>query len=472
MAHRAEFRSGGHAVSRPKPKNDLLRRARLQMPSPSGAPRPMSRQELAEAVAQYLFGRTSREFGIDANYIGKLERGEFRWPNADYREALRVVLHVATNADLGFYSLWGADKSTYSTQHQYPAGVDRTPAPPRLAAAPSGAWPAEVTNDDRSPLRNIAHLEIETPVPTMVGWSDVNHVRYITRALALSENTYGGGFSGQAAAAQLRYSARMIHAQAADEVRCAVLEAVGNLGGVVGFSAFDIAAYRSARHCFDFSLWCAEQARSWSLRANTLGDLARLAMYVGDINEALSLVEFALVRSDLISATARAMLTTVRARLLALQGRYPEAAAEVGRADEYFAARDPHDDPPWISYYDEAEHQGSTGRALIPAAVDNRDLRRVVPRLQAAVRLHDEHHPRSRAFSRTRLASLLMKVGDPREAATIGRAVLVEASSLRSTRLRSEIEQLGTLATRHQKIPEVSELRHDIEVAPCQIGME
>jgi hypothetical protein len=74
-------------------------------------------------------------------------------------------------------------------------------------------------------------------------------------------------------------------------------------------------------------------------------------------NDALSLIEFAQVRSDRVSATARAMLWTIRACLLALTGRSNEAVSDVDRADACFADRDPSADPPWLCYYDDAEHQ-------------------------------------------------------------------------------------------------------------------
>ena len=83
--------------------NDLLRQARLRLPSPSGSGRSMSRQELADAANDYLFGTTKRVFDMDANHVGKLERGEHRWPGAHYRDALRAVLKVDTDANLGFY---------------------------------------------------------------------------------------------------------------------------------------------------------------------------------------------------------------------------------------------------------------------------------------------------------------------------------------------------------------------------------
>lgn len=90
----------GRYVRRP---NDRLRRARLRLVSPSGSGRPLSRQELAEAVNAYLFTATGRVVSLDGSYVGGLERGEYRWPGADYRRAFRAVLGAATDVDLGFF---------------------------------------------------------------------------------------------------------------------------------------------------------------------------------------------------------------------------------------------------------------------------------------------------------------------------------------------------------------------------------
>ncbi len=63
----------------------------------------MSRQELAEAINAYLWRTYEQDEKLDENDIGKLERGEHRWPGARRREAFRAVLAVARDADLGFY---------------------------------------------------------------------------------------------------------------------------------------------------------------------------------------------------------------------------------------------------------------------------------------------------------------------------------------------------------------------------------
>jgi hypothetical protein len=63
----------------------------------------MSRQELAEAVNRHVFVTEERVSNLDGKYVGKLERGEYRWPSAASRRAFRAVLGVSADADVGFY---------------------------------------------------------------------------------------------------------------------------------------------------------------------------------------------------------------------------------------------------------------------------------------------------------------------------------------------------------------------------------
>jgi hypothetical protein len=68
----------------------------------------MSRQELADACNAVLArlyaerGGRQRWAGLTEKTIGALERGEIRWPNDDYRQALCAVLH-ADERGLGLY---------------------------------------------------------------------------------------------------------------------------------------------------------------------------------------------------------------------------------------------------------------------------------------------------------------------------------------------------------------------------------
>ncbi|MFI1991787.1 hypothetical protein [Actinoplanes sp. NPDC020271] len=88
---------------RPRP-NDLLRDARLRVRSPSDPDLRLSRRELADAVNAYQAARRLKPLYLDFGYVGKLERGLVRWPSAALRRALRAVLTVDSDAELGFYS--------------------------------------------------------------------------------------------------------------------------------------------------------------------------------------------------------------------------------------------------------------------------------------------------------------------------------------------------------------------------------
>ena len=428
--------------------NDRLRAAREARESQAMAGEPMSRSELAEAVNAHVWQASGHKTKttLDANTIARYERGDVRWPSSMYRTALRAVLGAETDAELGFAPTPRGRTSSV-------AGTSRTMSP---------AGYSTTVDLGASPTDFLGAITAETPVPSSIGWPEVHNVRSTTRAVAMLENLYGGGLSCEAAIGQLRWCGKLLDAPANNDVRRAMYEAVGNLSGVVAFSAFDIMNYRAADQCFHFALWCADHAGSWALRANTLAEMSRKAVYLGDIDEALSLIEFAQVRADRVSETAQAMMATVRARLLALLDRDDEARAEVDRADQRFADRDPSDDPPWLCYYDEAEHQGSTGRALIPIASKSKKPELAAPRLNAAIRLHDEKYPRSRTFSRTRLAALIMTAGDPHEALPIGRQALADAVPLRSQRIVGELRGLAKIAERHTRIGDVAELQHDI----------
>jgi hypothetical protein len=312
------------------------------------------------------------------------------------------------------------------------------------------------------PAEFLTHVSAATPIPARISWADVERVRATARAVTQSDNLFGGGLSREVATGQLRWASRLLNASVPSDIRRDMFEAVGDLSGVVAFSAFDVADHATADECFQFTLWCADQADLWSLRANTLADMARKAAHLGAVDDALTLIEFAQVRSDRIEPTGRAMISAIRARLLALMGRHSEALAEADRADSHFSDRDPDSDPTWLAYYDDAEHHGSVGRALIPVARQAHRPELAATRLETAISLHSADYARSRTFSRTRLASLLMTTGDPHEATAIGQQAVSDAASIRSHRIVVELSGLAKVAEPHARMGDVADLRHTI----------
>jgi hypothetical protein len=123
--------------------NDLLRRARLGLLSSSGSGRRLSRAELAKAVN----ARVGSHYRIDANYVGKLERGLVRSPNAVRRQALREILGAVSDAELGFASRGQGDDAYISAY----AAQGSLCVPLRLVApgtdlVQAGAVPVAVVN--------------------------------------------------------------------------------------------------------------------------------------------------------------------------------------------------------------------------------------------------------------------------------------------------------------------------------------
>jgi hypothetical protein len=87
--------------------NDLFRQARRRIPSPSGAPRPMSRQELAETVNTHLWRQHRISENLSAEDIGRIERGQTRWPRKWRRVGCRAVLGATCDTDLILHSARG-----------------------------------------------------------------------------------------------------------------------------------------------------------------------------------------------------------------------------------------------------------------------------------------------------------------------------------------------------------------------------
>ncbi|MET8779489.1 XRE family transcriptional regulator [Nocardia sp. NPDC004654] len=398
---------------------------------------------MAEAVNDYLWHKYGQRRELDAHTIARYERGAVRWPNQSYREALSAVLN-ATESELGFVPT----RRRRAQDH----GPDGTLAvnlfsPFDLAVVP-GKYLQPGVAEGKPVIR--------------VGVSEVEQVQRATREAASQENLHGGGAANADAGEQLARFIPYLDGRASPTARRALLEAVGNLAGVAGYAAFDIGDYQLAEQRFRLALWCADTAGSWELRASTLADMARKTAYVGNPDGALSLIELAQVRSDRLSATARAMLSALRAQYLATLGRTDDALTEVARADEHFADRSPGTDAPWLCFYDEAEHLGSTGKALMPVARTRKRLDLAAVRIRRAVALQGSAYPRSRTFSLTRLAILTMQLDDPREAANLGLQAVEQAISFHSERIHGELRALAAAAAPRRRLAEVAELRNSI----------
>jgi hypothetical protein len=230
----------------------------------------------------------------------------------------------------------------------------------------------------------------------------------------------------------------------------------------IGASAFDAYAHNDGRRAFRFAAHCAEEADEWHLRAKIYSWMARQEIWVGNPDRGLTSAELGLARSDRLTATERAMLHTARARAYAKMGEVQQTLSAIGAADDAFAHARPDEDPPWMAYYDTAQHHGDTGHALYDLALAGHDPAGAGGRLLTAVNGHTDDFVRSRAISGTKLASLVMATGDPQEAAAIGHAALDEVGQLHSRRAADDVRELGRITIQHPKSSEAAALRERV----------
>jgi hypothetical protein len=428
--------------------NDRFRAARERTASLTHPDEGLSRRELADLVNAYIWDHHHEMVALDANYLGKIERGIICWPSKLYREALRAILGASTDTALGFIN---PRRAVVKLEN-----VDRKQFIHTTTLLGVGTLTS-------GPVATLLEGSEPTPIPSRVGATEITQIRTAARVFTGWESTYGGGFARDAALAQLRWSAGLLNATCPDRLRPELFSAVGDLAETTGTMAFDAGTHDDARRVFGFALGCAEQAEDWHLRATVLSTMAVQAIRTGQPDEGLTLSELALVRADdRLTATEQAMLHTDRARALAKMRRVGETLAAVGAADDHFAHSTPADDPPFMAFWNAAMHAGNTGQALFDLAILGRDHGAATDRLTTAIARYSAGQARSRAICQTKLASLTMATGDPLQAAALGAAALDSAGTIRSRRTLDDLRELNRHAAAYQHLDEVAHLRQQI----------
>lgn len=208
----------------PEP-NLSFQRARQALPSPSAPGEEASRQELADLVNTWMFDKHRRSGCLTRHYVGKLERGEVLWPNADYREALRAVLGVEWDRDLGF-------------QRPRRAGSAATVNRKGFIRTAAGVVTA-------IPLAELALHVQAAGVPPEANAADIVELRNVARTFQSWDHHYGGGLVRDAVVAQLRYSVTLL-----EKSRCPrrlhddLYAAVGLLAHAAAFYAACMISHR------------------------------------------------------------------------------------------------------------------------------------------------------------------------------------------------------------------------------------
>jgi transcriptional regulator with XRE-family HTH domain len=349
-------------------------------------------------------------------------------------------------------------------------GVPSPPAPgadvPTLTqlargnASPAGTGPDKLEDVKRRHFLEVAGTSIVTaPLFTLPGFStdttrvgpdDLEEISQAATAFSSWDHTYGGAGVRAAVTAHLRWAVSLLDRTIPSDLRADTFTAVARLAMVCGFMAFDAYAHDEARRMFAFATRAAEEANDWQLRAKILSHRSRQEIWCGDPEAGLTFAELGLVRADRLSGAEQAMLHTARARAYAKLQDTQATRAAIGAADEAFHRTARVNAPPWMAYYDHAQHHGDTGHALWDLAVTGAQPGHdAEQRLAAAVAGHTDAYRRSRAISGIKLASLQLRSTDPERAQTTALAALDDMGHVQSKRALDDMRELSATAARH-----------------------
>ena len=418
------------------PPNDLLRAARLRLPSPSGSGRPMSRQELAEAVNAYLWDRYQQRENLSANDIGKLERGVTRWPGRRRREAFRSVLHAKTDAEIGFFIIRGwtaSHASTTSSGHARPG---------THAAAPESTH-RTFTSDASGPEPIALHY-------ASVGYTldPQNHLAAVKAFLAADRQVGGAHLY----ATVIKYLQTHLGPQLFSNVNPQngklIFTAAAALTEMAGWMAHDAGRDQAAWRHFSRSLELVTIGGDHQLTAHILASMSHLAHHLGRTTDAIALARRGgdHLAGGPVQPELKAQLLALQARGFAAQRRPKECTKLLHEAEQALAL--PHAEPPspWISRFDEGSLAAEAARCLQQLGVLS-EARRQAERI---VSLRPSGRTRSRAFGQLLLATMLAADEKLEEACTVAREVLAATPQLGSYLVVRQLVELGQLLEPHR----------------------
>lgn len=322
----------------PEP-NELLRTARERVESPSCPGEPMTRQELAEAVNAQVYRATEKLTAVDANHVGKWERGTIRWPAAHYRAALRAVLDVGTDAELGF------------RRARAPRGNSRRVDRPTFLKTALGVGAgAMVSRHLPGPATSTDALAGAVSGPTA-------HYRRMEPAVSSDQ-------LAPAVEAHLSLATDIVNAKMRTSTGFGVL---AEIAGLAAWLAADRGDTASARKRYTEAVQHAERAYHPLLTSYMTASLGHFAVETGHPRQGVILLDRAAAQLDRSAPdTARAWLASLHAVAHAALGDRTATLASLRAAEKLTSRRRGEPQWPWVFTFDRAKaaryQAGALGR--------------------------------------------------------------------------------------------------------------
>lgn len=400
----------------------------------------MTRAELAEIVAQHVWEHHGIEAPIDRKYLGRLERGEVRWPNARYRQALRDILGVPSDEALGFYSA-NAERTAKELEPVNRRSFVRVAAFGGVAMA--------------SQSRAMPPVD---PLPAAAN-GDLDEMTAAVERLEQRDASFGGGASLHEAI-ELYERVTLSRNEGASSMRAdrALARLQGDIGAWAGWLAYDAGDLSSARSFLADTIVHARTADLPDIEVRAMSYLALLLNRTGRYRDALHCAEAGQrIASPRAPKTVRALLHMRAAAAHAAMSDRRASRLSIEAAFRTFEGPSSGPEPLWARFVTRGELEGLRAHALTMQG----DHREAADAFQSIVDQLDSRYRRNTAYYRSRLAASLLAEGDVSQACTRALAVVPDACRLQSKRVDAILREIRAGVEPHRtKVPEAQELIH------------
>lgn len=435
----------------------------------------MTRAELADAVNAHLWASTGVRYDLDDHLIGKWERGVVRWPIAPYRAALRVVLDVDSDAELGF-----RPPSRVGSRSSGTPAVTRVWTCGAIIGDAARAMESELINR-RDALWGAAVLGGAGLLAPLAGWSEPlaggaftarrgafapAEVEAVERVVSTFRGwrAAGSGLGRTAVIGQLSDVAERIRDAPTGPLTDRMLSAAAELAKISGSMVFDAGQHGAAQRDYVTAARLAKAGGNLSFGAVALAALARQSFDLGNAGDGLEVVALAQRGSDGAATPAlRAMLATREAWGHAQRGEVYAFQRAADAAEHAHADVSPASEPRWLHGLDGAELAGVIGaRYRDLARFDVRHAEHAVSYIARALAMRDPTRARNRAFDLVSLARVHLLTGEHERGVAAIREALPLLDPQRPGRLARKMRDWHREAATFATVPTVRAARADI----------
>ncbi|MBO0852155.1 MAG: hypothetical protein J2P18_00115 [Nocardia sp.] len=356
----------------------------------------MTRQELANAANDHVFRATGKRGAVDERHVGKWERGETTWPRKHYRAALRAVLNVATDAELGFTKHRPSTDDEDVDRKQFLKSTLIVGAAVLTNAAPTES---ELLDTMAGPTANYRRMESSVPSDRL--WPAVeSHLSLV----------FG-----------------IVH----DRLRTADgYRILSEVAGLAAWLAADRGDDATARRRYSDAIDYAERTHHPLLVAYMTASLGHYAVETGDGRAGLALLQTASSQLGLdVPDSAGAWMSSLLAVAYAATGDRKSALVALARAERLAARQRGEPQWPWVFVFDgpkAARYQASALGRLGDHRAARSAFSVAGPALGA---------DKARALAQVEHAHILARSGDIEAGCTLAADALRVGLTMRSERI-------------------------------------